>query len=268
MIAPLPVLAAPGAAPRRRPAAEEGSPRSLAASALLAVVLHAAGALLLGLMPGHDDTTAPAIARPRATRVRLRIAAPEQPPRADAAPDRSRPRALAPPPPLAPPADAVAPPPPRSPPPPDLPPRNIELSPPPPCATLPPSPADAGRPAVPPPAPPAMETTGDDDVQAHHGPDRYDGSYDLPPTPRRQIRPLYPLSARQRGEEGVVEAEITVNADGRVAATEVVRGSGFPDLDRAALAALKAACFEPARRDGRAVPSRVRMKIIFRLTDD
>lgn len=88
---------------------------------------------------------------------------------------------------------------------------------------------------------------------------------DAPPRPKRDIRPDYPKGARQRGEQGDVVVEIRVGADGLVAAAHIVTSCGFAELDAAALKAVKAAKFAPARSGREAVASTARLKLSFRL---
>lgn len=88
---------------------------------------------------------------------------------------------------------------------------------------------------------------------------------DAPPQPWRAIRPVYPKRAQRRGEQGEVELEIDVTADGTVAAVSVVQSSGYADLDEAAVRAVRAATFRPARTGSEAVRSIVRQKLEFRL---
>lgn len=88
---------------------------------------------------------------------------------------------------------------------------------------------------------------------------------DAPPKPRRAIRPDYPRGARQRGEQGSVVLEIRVDADGRVAEVRVVDSTGFPELDAAAVKAVKSASFTPAKSDGEPVAASARISLTFRL---
>ena len=88
---------------------------------------------------------------------------------------------------------------------------------------------------------------------------------DAPPRPQRVIRPDYPRAARQRGEQGDVVLEIDVAADGSVASVAVATSSGFIDLDAAALKAVKAARFSPAKSGDRAVASHARLTLSFKL---
>ena len=88
---------------------------------------------------------------------------------------------------------------------------------------------------------------------------------DAPPKPRRAIRPEYPKGARQRGEQGNVVLEIEVGADGTCAAAKVASSSGFAELDDAAVKAVRAARFSPAKAGGCAVSSTARLTLTFRL---
>jgi protein TonB len=49
----------------------------------------------------------------------------------------------------------------------------------------------------------------------------------------------YPLLARQRGVEGIVEIAFTIHPDGRVSEPEVISSSRQPVLDQAALSMVK-----------------------------
>lgn len=88
---------------------------------------------------------------------------------------------------------------------------------------------------------------------------------DAPPRPKRAIRPSYPDGARQRGEQGEVVLEIRVGADGSVEDVNVVSTSGFGELDAAAVRAVRAARFTPAKSGGESVASSARLSLTFRL---
>lgn len=88
---------------------------------------------------------------------------------------------------------------------------------------------------------------------------------DAPPRPRRSIRPDYPKNARLRGEQGNVVLEFRVDATGAVESVSVVTSSGFPELDAAALRAVRQARLRPAESDGRPVASTARLTLSFRL---
>jgi protein TonB len=79
------------------------------------------------------------------------------------------------------------------------------------------------------------------------------------------IDACYPSAARRRGEEGRVVVEVSIDAAGRVAAWNVVQGSGFRRLDGAVDCVLRRLEFLPGSRDGRAVPSSVLLPVQFRL---
>jgi len=81
------------------------------------------------------------------------------------------------------------------------------------------------------------------------------------------IRPIYPLSARRRGEEGRVEIQVQVDVWGNVTSAQVVNSSGHTSLDEAAIRSVKRAHFSPARRGNMPVPATTKLAIIFRLTD-
>ena len=75
---------------------------------------------------------------------------------------------------------------------------------------------------------------------------------------------VYPESAKNEGIEGRVIVQFTVDEEGRVTNAEVVRAL-HPDLDAAALAALKTARFEPGRQDGRPVAVKLSLPFTFKL---
>jgi len=85
--------------------------------------------------------------------------------------------------------------------------------------------------------------------------------FDLPPVVVTQILPVYPEIARQSELEGTVFVEIGVDELGNVAWAEIVRG--VPGLNEAALDAVKAWKFEPARQGDLAVRVRVVVPIRF-----
>lgn len=80
-------------------------------------------------------------------------------------------------------------------------------------------------------------------------------------------RPRYPDRCRGLGHEGRAVLLVDVGPDGAVTAVALERSAGCPELDAAAIEAVRAARFEPARRFGEAVASRVRVPIRFELRD-
>ncbi|MBA7557776.1 hypothetical protein ES705_50547 [subsurface metagenome] len=80
-----------------------------------------------------------------------------------------------------------------------------------------------------------------------------------------EIRPRYPLAARQQEQEGVVKLQAWIKSSGRVDRVETLISSGHPLLDRAALKAVKKARFKPAEMNSRAVEGSVIISICFQL---
>ncbi len=79
------------------------------------------------------------------------------------------------------------------------------------------------------------------------------------------LKPTYPRLARERDEEGKVIYEVQIQANGAVTRIRLIKSSGFPLLDRAALRAVKRAKFIPATIDNRPVTSCRRISFVFRL---
>jgi len=88
---------------------------------------------------------------------------------------------------------------------------------------------------------------------------------DAPPRPKRTIKPDYPKGSRQRGEQGDVVVEMMVNAQGTVDQAHVITSSGFAELDGAALRAVRAARFSPAKSGRESVASTARITLTFKL---
>lgn len=89
-----------------------------------------------------------------------------------------------------------------------------------------------------------------------------------PAAPAEEISPDYPPGARRRRQEGFVRLRLAVDALGTVQAVSVLESSGVPDLDSAALKAAATASFRPARTNGTAVASSVRVTVVFALEAD
>jgi protein TonB len=80
-------------------------------------------------------------------------------------------------------------------------------------------------------------------------------------------RPEYPRLARRNGDQGTVLLRVLVTPQGLPARVETEKSSGSPLLDEAALRAVKAWRFTPARKGLEAVEEWVRVPIVFRLQD-
>ena len=80
---------------------------------------------------------------------------------------------------------------------------------------------------------------------------------------------VYPRSAWEQRIQGNVLLRLHVTERGAVVpeSTSIVRTSGVPSLDSAALAAVPALRFRPARRGGEPVATSVRYPVLFRHPD-
>ena len=81
----------------------------------------------------------------------------------------------------------------------------------------------------------------------------------------RSPPPTYPLASRRAGEQGTVTLRVLVTREGMPQRVELEKSSGSAHLDNAALEAVKAWRFTPARRGADAVESWMRVPIVFRL---
>jgi len=77
--------------------------------------------------------------------------------------------------------------------------------------------------------------------------------------------PRYPRGSRRRGEEGIVSIKVWIDEKGNPQKVEVIKSSGFPSLDRAAVEALRKGSFVPAMKNNKPVDSTLTQNIEFRL---
>lgn len=75
----------------------------------------------------------------------------------------------------------------------------------------------------------------------------------------------YPPASRRLLEEGRVEVRVLVDTRGAPQDAVIVRSSGYPRLDEAALATVRATRFKPYAENGVAMPFWVVMPLIFEL---
>jgi len=80
-------------------------------------------------------------------------------------------------------------------------------------------------------------------------------------------RPEYPAEALQQGIEGRVVLRVEIDAAGKVTATKVLRSSGSKLLDEAARRTVLKWRFDPPRRLGRPVASKIAVPIRFEIQD-
>lgn len=81
------------------------------------------------------------------------------------------------------------------------------------------------------------------------------------------LQPVYPMAARQHGEEGTVRILVELDRDGRARNITVEKSSGFASLDKAAQSAIRKARF---KAKSMSIPdgTRVRLSIRFALKDE
>ena len=83
-----------------------------------------------------------------------------------------------------------------------------------------------------------------------------------------QVRPVYPLAARQARAEGTTLLRVHISTDGNIDDVQVQRSAGHAALDRAAAEAVRKWRFEPARNGSVAVAVWVEVPVEFRLKKD
>ena len=87
--------------------------------------------------------------------------------------------------------------------------------------------------------------------------------YDQPPRLVKQPRLKYPQEAFNAKITGMVEVEVLIDEAGNVARAEIRRS--IKGLDEAALGNVRQWSFEPARKDGKPVPTTAIAPVTFRL---
>jgi protein TonB len=120
-----------------------------------------------------------------------------------------------------------------------------------------PAPADA-VPVEPPRSPVASKGTPAPKTDSLTLP-TFDAAYLRNPPPR------YPPVARRNGDQGTVMLKVLVSPEGVPARVELDQSSGSSPLDGAALDAVKAWRFVPARRGAQNIEAWVRVPVVFRL---
>ena len=93
------------------------------------------------------------------------------------------------------------------------------------------------------------------------------GRVEVQARPFRALKTHYPVGSRRRGEEGDVGVRLRITKRGTVESAEVVKSSGFAELDREARKACLSWRFIPARGKSGTVASETEYTVSFRLTD-
>lgn|GEM_PF-1675036 len=81
----------------------------------------------------------------------------------------------------------------------------------------------------------------------------------------RRVDPIYPSGSRRDGEQGTGMFRVLVDEKGRPLQVEVLRSTGFPRLDDAAMTAIRQWMFTPALRSSQPVQSWTRVQVAFQL---
>jgi len=81
----------------------------------------------------------------------------------------------------------------------------------------------------------------------------------------QQLRPRYPIRAIRRGEQGTVQLKVLVGPDGSVQQVQIESSSGYRDLDRSAMQAVRKYHFRPGIVNGVHTATWVTVPITFKL---
>lgn len=117
------------------------------------------------------------------------------------------------------------------------------------------TPTAVPQPAMLPPSPPSP-------ARASATPAAVSEDLDRQPQLKVTTRPVYPAGAQRAGIGGIVLLRVLVSERGEPLRVEIARGVR-PDLDEAALAAVRGWRFEPGMRGGRAVASWMTVAVPF-----
>jgi protein TonB len=90
---------------------------------------------------------------------------------------------------------------------------------------------------------------------------------DVHPTALSLIKPAYPDRATEQGVEGKVVLLLLIDEAGVVKEATVAEANPEGVFEESALAAFRAARFAPAQKNGRAVKSRVLIRVTYELND-
>jgi TonB family protein len=116
--------------------------------------------------------------------------------------------------------------------------------------------------SLPPPPPPPPPANGTAASRSGMAPVRVGGNIRTP-TKVRDVRPVYPTEAQAAGIQGVVIIEATIDVDGHVNDAKILRS--IPQLDDAALTAVRQWEFTPTEVNGVLVPVIMTVTVNFSL---
>ncbi|MBN3816336.1 energy transducer TonB [Paraburkholderia sp. Se-20369] len=81
------------------------------------------------------------------------------------------------------------------------------------------------------------------------------------------VKPDYPSMSRRRGESGTAYVHFVVGVTGKIESIDLQKSSGYPRLDEAALAAMRATSCRPYIENGQAIRAARTQPYNFGLTD-
>jgi len=90
---------------------------------------------------------------------------------------------------------------------------------------------------------------------------------DVPAKTRDMAPPSYPSAAFEQGLSGKVVLRVEVDAEGKAGEVRVLSSTPAGVFDAASIAAAKKWTFEPARRDGKAVASALKIPMTFQMNE-
>lgn len=79
---------------------------------------------------------------------------------------------------------------------------------------------------------------------------------------------LYPRMSKAKGEEGKVVVVVTVGVDGKATNTQLLKSSGYSELDLAAIQYATECQYTPRLIDGKPVESKGHLPVVFKLEDN
>ena len=113
--------------------------------------------------------------------------------------------------------------------------------------------AESPSPPPPTPAPPPEKSTYESN------------EVDEDPVPTSRPQPIYPRYAKNRGTEGHVDLQFTVNRQGKVQDAVVINAEPGQVFGSSTLRAIRRWTFKPGIRDGKPVATRLEIRILFKL---
>jgi TonB family protein len=117
--------------------------------------------------------------------------------------------------------------------------------------------ASAMSPPGTPTSPPAVNTETDGAKRSAQPRSR-----NSPPLLREPLRFRYPTALSAKAISGSAVLRVLVGPSGKVEDAQLLRSSGEPELDSAALEAVRAAAYDPARRNGKPVPEWIEQPVL------